>query len=104
SPAKYDLVRELVFDGVEYTSAEACTNARPRALALRDAARERALQQFGNRSWTERLVKSDALRVCREELFRHFGNNGLSSQAIPGPLARCLSDALVSASVDSTGL
>lgn len=78
SPEKYYLIKDTIFDGVEYTSPKACEEP----YRLSQMARDNAASQLMNWSPTSDEIKTIANR-CSEEAVTQFASEGVLKLSSP---------------------
>ncbi|HAR44527.1 MAG TPA: hypothetical protein DCS07_18160, partial [Bdellovibrionales bacterium] len=84
SPEKYEFIKETVFDGLEYTSAEACNPSRTNSRQVLDRTTRAADQSLADPAATSALVQL-VLKSCGKELIDQFDSQFvLTDQGLDG--------------------
>lgn len=93
SPEKYQFLKESVFDGLEYTSEQACAPEKSFSGSLSTSITQRA-RSLTTDPLAMRSIASQALQHCGERIVQSFGENTTLGPADLVPARGCLEQAL----------
>jgi|GEM_PF-2285549 len=88
SPAKYDFIKHSVFNGIEYTNAQACSQGTSYSAQLAESVRPRL--EAWNPSTTDvtRMARS-----CLDTIFGTIGSGTQTNQLNSAPIQNCFANA-----------
>ncbi len=88
SPAKYEFIKHSVFNGVEYTSAAACSQPGTYSAQLAEAVRPRL------EAWNPTTADLNRMsKACLSTIFTTMGSGAPGAMLTSSPVQNCLADA-----------
>lgn len=88
SPAKYEFIKHSVFNGIEYTSAQACSQGTTYTAQLVEAVRPRLEAWNPSAADVTRMARS-----CLDTIFGTMGSGTQNNQLSSAPIQNCFADA-----------